>query len=287
MPNDNNSEYHEIAVLTRSVENVLRKLIRFLVGRISLVKLQEMIRFIYVEEAEDRLKIENPRKSVPLTKLAVLTGLDTRALTGTRNSPSYRRPLYKESSFLKEFTPAAAILDSWGSDPRFVDKSTGRPRVLSVTGKTDSFEELFSHTIKARGVTPQSLLERLADSGAVRIDGESGTVELLKQSYLPTHSTDQLGAFEMGYAAAANLIQTIDHNFETPEDDAYKFFQRGAWTYRLSEARKPELRKELAALLGKVEQDGRAILRKFDDEYSTPTQLTAGFSLFYFEDRSR
>ena len=46
----------EAAILTRAVENVFRKLIRLLVGRMSLTKLQEMIRIIFVEESELKLK---------------------------------------------------------------------------------------------------------------------------------------------------------------------------------------------------------------------------------------
>ena len=73
------------AVLTRGIERVMRKLIRFLIGKISLVRLQEMIRFIYVEESERKVQKERPGRDVPLTKLAVLTGLDTRTLAKIRN----------------------------------------------------------------------------------------------------------------------------------------------------------------------------------------------------------
>ena len=62
MPSSQDENLQDAAILTRDVENVFRKLIRFLVGRISLVKLLEMIRFIYVEEAEDNIRAENPVK---------------------------------------------------------------------------------------------------------------------------------------------------------------------------------------------------------------------------------
>ena len=78
------SRYQEADLLARAVENVFRKLIRFLVGRITLVKLQEMIRYIYVEETEKMLRRERPGKNVPLTRLALNTGLDTRTLTRVR-----------------------------------------------------------------------------------------------------------------------------------------------------------------------------------------------------------
>lgn len=286
MPNPDGSDYREIEVLTKSIELVLRKLIRFLVGRISLVKLQEMVRFIYVEEAEDQLKSESLEKNVPLTKLALVTGLDTRILTRTRNHETYRRPFHKKSSFLREFTPAAAILDSWSSNSDFLDPVTKLPRKLTLTGDTHSFEKLFTTTIKSRGVTPQSLLDRLLSGGAIRVNEDEGTVTLIKQSYLPFHSADQLGSFEVGYAAVANLLETIVHNFETGSNEK-KFFQRGVWTHRLAPQRREELKTALTRLLEKTEQEGRETLRILEEAFENPSHITAGISLFYFEDRAK
>ena len=75
MPLTKDEHLQDAAILTRAVENVFRNLIRFLVGRMSLVKLQEMIRFIYVEEAESKLNRERPKHNVTLTRLAILTGI--------------------------------------------------------------------------------------------------------------------------------------------------------------------------------------------------------------------
>lgn len=283
MPSQDRSDFREIETLTRSAENVLRRLIRFLVGRISLVKLQEMVRFIYVEEAEDRLKAESPARNVPLTRLAVVTGLDTRTLTRTRNHDSYRKPFHRKSKFLREFTPAAQILDVWSSNPTYLDPETKLPRKLELSGGSGSFEHLFASTIKSRGVTPQSLLDRLVENGAVRLCNGGGAVELLKPSYLSTHSDDQLGAFEMGYAAAANLMDTIVHNFES-ESEGERFFQRGVWTHRLPSQLSGDLKRELNALLESTEKRGREILRRFEEDFENPSQVTAGISLFYFED---
>ena len=283
MPNRGGNDLREIETLTRSAEIVLRKLVGFLVGRISLVKLQEMVRFIYVEAAEDQLKSESPSKNVALTKLALVTGLDTRTLTRTRNHETYRRPFHKKSAFLREFTPAAQILDVWSSSPKYLDRDTNLPRKLRLSGASDSFEELFTSTIKSRGLTQQSLLDRLLDNGAVRLCEDGESVELVKQSYLPIHSAEQLGAFEMGYAAAANLMDTIVHNFES-DSDAEKYFQRGVWTHRLPAQRRDDLRAVLNSLLERTEKECREVLLGFEEDFENPSQLTAGISLFYFED---
>ena len=88
----NDSRPNNAVLLTRGIEKILRRLVGFLVGKISLVKLQEMIRFIYVEETERKLRVENPGRDIPLTQLALLTGLDTRTLAKTRNDERYRQP---------------------------------------------------------------------------------------------------------------------------------------------------------------------------------------------------
>jgi hypothetical protein len=53
----------DVATLTRAVEKVFRKLIRMLIGKMSLKKLQEMIQIIFVEETEAKLKREAPGKN--------------------------------------------------------------------------------------------------------------------------------------------------------------------------------------------------------------------------------
>ena len=138
------SRHQETVILTKGVENVCRKLVRFLIGRISLVKLQEIIKFIYIEEIESLLQRENPTKNVPLTQFALLSGLDTRTLTKVRNSKAYRQPLHQEVIFLEEITPGASILDTWCSKPPYVDEETGEPLPLDTSGRSPSFQKLFN-----------------------------------------------------------------------------------------------------------------------------------------------
>ena len=284
MPPVQNEHLQDAAILTRAVENLFRKLIRFLIGRISLVKLQEMIRYIFIEEAENKLKKENPSKNISLTKLALLSGIDTRTLTKVRNSEGYRQPLYRESKFLREFTPGAAILDFWSSRQPFVEPRTGKPRVLKISGKDPSFETLFAGCIRGRGVTARSLLQRLAESGAVKIDHEQETVKLLKKSYLPSSSSDQQGSIQMGFSAIGNMLDTVIHNVESPDTGADRLYQQGAWTYRLSPDNREAARQDLRELLTDTDAKARKIISQYEDKNTNPEQITSGISLFYFEE---
>jgi hypothetical protein len=284
MPPVQNENLQEASVLARAVENLLRKLIRFLLGRITLVKLQQMIRFIFVEEAENKLKKESPEKNISLTKLALLSGIDTRTLTRVRNSEGYRQPLYRESKFLREFTPGAAILDYWSSRHPFVEPRSGKPRILNISAGESSFETLFSGCIKGRGVTAKSLLQRLAQSGAVKVDHDKGTVELLKRSYLPSSSSDQQGSIQMGFSAIGNMLDTVIHNVESLETGADRLYQQGAWTYRLSPNNREAIRNNLRRLLEETDQKARSMISQYEDKNANPEQITSGISLFYFEE---
>ena len=284
MPPVHNEHLQDAAILTRAVENLFRKLIRFLLGRISLVKLQEMIRYIFIEEAENKLKKESPRKNISLTKLALLSGIDTRTLTKVRNSEGYRQPLYRESKFLREFTPGAAILDYWSSKRPFVDPQSGEPRILKISGEDNSFEALFSGCIRGRGVTARSLLQRLAESGAVKIDHEQGTVKLLKRTYLPSSSSDQQGSIQMGFSAIGNMLDTVIHNVESLDTGAERLYQQGAWTYRLSPCNQQQIRNSLRQLLAETDKKARKIFSKYEDKNAASEQITSGISLFYFEE---
>jgi hypothetical protein len=284
MPAAPENLHEEAAILTRAIENLFRKLIRFLIGRVSLVRLQELIRYVFVEEIENKLRSESPTKNISLTQLALLSGLDTRTLTKIRNSKNYRRPFHREVTFLREFAPGASILDVWSSKPPYMDESSGAPRTLSILGKSPSFEELFEECGKSRGITYQSLLHRLIDSGAVSMDAEHNEVSLVLKSYLPSDSRDKMGAIELGFAAVGNMVDTVTRNISALDRCEERLYQRGAWTFRLNEQNKSSLRMELRNLLETTDLRARKIIEKYEDPYVNQDQITAGVSMFYFEE---
>jgi hypothetical protein len=285
MPPDKVEHLQDVAILTRAVENVFRKLIRFLVGRISLVKLQEMIRFIYVEESETKLREERPNKDIPLTKLAILTGLDTRTLAKVRNSEGYRRPLYLEKRFLKDMTPESCVLDVWSSNPNYMDSSSGKPKQIAVANEEHSFEQLVRETVTSRGVTVQSVLERLIANKAVKLDKELQQVELLDKIEAPFKAGNEWGALEAGLLHTGSLLDTVFHNFKAVQGGKKTFYQRGCWTHRLNPGDKEIYQQTLREFLKESDDTARNLIIPFEEKVSTDEQLTAGVSMFYFEEQ--
>jgi hypothetical protein len=276
--------HQEAATITKAVEVVCRKLIKFLIGKMSLVKLQEIIRLIFIEEIENKLRAEKPSKSISLSQLALLSGLDTRTLTKIRNSKEYRQPLYSEANFLAEFTPGASILDTWCSKRPYVDEKTGKPKELFLSNNPVSFEALFNESATSRGITYKSLMKRLLESNSIELDQKTNKLKLRKSSYLPTSSDDYLGAIDMGFSALGNMIDTVTRNLRSFESGEERFYQRGVWTLRLSAANKHRLRSTLAGLLESTDNRARSIIERHEDNFSNTDQVTAGVSLFYFEE---
>lgn len=280
-----NSELPEVAVLTYAVENVFRKLIRLLLGKISLKKLQEMMQVIFVEEAEAMLQLERPGKNVPLSTLAVMTGFDTRTLTRIRAGGTYQKPFHEEQRFLSEITPECSVLDVWESHSGYCDPDTGQPAILPLRGEAPSFESLVGEAVSTRGVTVSSFLQRLVASRSVSVDKAAQTVKMINKRFTPFGSKDQTQNARIGMAAVGNLVDTIAHNLKTNKDSGESFYQRGCWTNRLKQSDANRLRTLVRNFLEETDEAARQLIRPFEQESSGRDQMTAGISLFYFEEK--
>lgn len=276
----------EAAVLSRAIENVLRKMVRLLMGRISLIRLQEMLRLVFVEEAESFLKNESPGKNVPMTKLALMTGLDTRTLGRLREEAEKGGAVHESNRFLREITPECSILDYWQVNPKYLNPATGEPQVLPLKGRAPSFESLISETLSSRGVTVSSLLQRLERTKAVEIDRDAATVKMLDSRFWPFLHEGDTAMLEIGLISAGNLVDTISHNIVNKGDKERSFFHRSTWTHRLPVSKRVELRASIRKLLSLSESQVTEVLSSFEENEIDRDQVTVGACLFYFEEEA-
>ena len=275
MPNISEARLQEADLLARAVENVFRKLIRFLVGRISLVRLQEMIRFIYIDEAEKMLRAKRPGQNVPLTQLALHTGLDTRTLTRVREKLYMGEPQY-ETKVLSELTPESAVVEAWASGP-------GRRKVFTYGKEGEGFEKLVRSTIPTRGITIQSIIKRLVDTRSVEQDKDKRTLRLLVDHFSPYLSDDEPNIINAAFSAIANLISTIEFNVKAAAGDE-RLFQRQAWTFRLSPGDRDGFRSGMRELLEEYEKRAMREIEPWEQKRYGKNLLTAGIGLYYFEE---
>ena len=278
MVNISDSRFQEADLLTSAVENVFRKLIRFLVGRMTLVKLQEMIRYIYVEETEKKLKQENPGKNVPLTKLALNTGLDTRTLTRVRRQLEESEQQYRRQ-FLAELTPESAVVEAWANR---VAASGADAAVLNYGSEDAGFETLLRSTISMRGITPQSIIRRLVDTCSIEQDKESQSLRLLVDHYSPYLSDDEPNMINAAFSAISNLLSTIEYNVAADQKD--RLFQRQSWTFRLSPEDRQAFRDAMREMLEHYEEEAMQSIEPWERERYGRELMTAGIGLYYFEE---
>ena len=279
-------DLRDVAILTRAVENAFRKMIRLLIGKMSLKKLQEMIQIIFIEEAETRLKQEKPGKSVALGDIALQTGVDTRTIKKIRTYIATSKPIHQDDTFLDGFMPLFKVFDLWMNDARFFDADTGKPRRLEIEGHGTSFSELVKIAIQSRGLTAQAVLKRLKEIDVVELDTSSGTV-VLKQEDNVFISKDDMDLLEVGLTAIGNLVSTVNHNIQNHLNEDARYFQRGSWNYQFNPENIDRVRSAIHRYLRKMDAQSRDLISSLAEAESQKGQLTAGISMFYFEEGSR
>lgn len=273
----------DASVLTRAVENVFRKIIRMLIGKMSLKKLQEMIQIIFIEETEAKLKRETPGKNVALGDIALQTGVDTRTIKKVRKYIALSKPIHQDDAFLDGFMPLFKVFDLWMNDDRFFDKETGKPKRLQVEGDGNSFSGLVKLAIQSRGLTARAVLKRLKEIDLVDVDARDGSVSL-KQEDNVFISKDGLDLLEVGLTAVGNLVSTVDHNICNHSNEDARYFQRGSWSYKFNPENIDHIRNTIHRYLRKMDTQSRELIFSLADNEGQQGQLTAGISMFYFEE---
>ena len=280
MPSVRASETNAVSVFARTIETVFRKLIRFLVGRVSLANLQEMVRHVYVEEAEKNLRQLSPGKSVPLTKLALVTGIDTRTLAQIRSRIFEHGDRYTQLP-LKELTPESAVVEAWVEMVR-KSENPEKAKILSYDGIDSDFGNLFRSTITSRGVTPQSLIDRLVATNSVEINRNNKELKLIVSEFSPYFADDEPNVVNAALSAISNLVSTVETNVGAPRNE--RLFQRQAWTFRLRPEQRLEFRDVMRRFLEEVDQKARFEMEKWERSEYKNGDVTAGVGYYFFEE---
>lgn len=77
----------DISWLVDAVTRMVRPIVRFSIGRVSCAALVNLIREVYIEEARDYLERQNPDRKVTRSALALLCGMDGRAIKAYEELP--------------------------------------------------------------------------------------------------------------------------------------------------------------------------------------------------------
>ena len=255
--------------ITNAVGLVLRRIVRLMVGTVSFPALIEILKTLYVAEAEK--KIGQGGSKPTMSALALLTGLDTRVVSVVMNKE------YDITLEPKNVCAENALLDMWATDPFFTDNETKQPLVLPIEGRGRTFQGLVLRSI-GRNITIKTVLDKLLASGNIRtISDGIEQVEMLALFYSPI-TNDRANMTDIAFIESSRVLSAAIHNMESEVDSRVP--QQGRWTYRLPPKRYKEFRREARLLLQKQIKEGELLLENFEDSQKQPGQLTVGIGWY-------
>lgn len=260
--------------ITHFLSRVFRKVVRLVVGSVSYPALVEILKALYVEEAQKKLIREGskPTKSA----IALITGLDTRVVTSAL-AQNLETTIQNQN-----VTPENDLIDMWAGDPFFQDPETGGPAALPISGRGRTFQGLVLKAI-GRNITVKTVMDRLLAGGSVRLNqGDIDTVELVSELYLPL-TDDRIRHTEVGLLEASRVLGAVIHNMSS--DPKTLVPQQGRWTYRLNPKRYKEFRKKVRALLSRQINEGESLLEEFEETTKQPGQITVGIGWYQWRDQ--
>lgn len=267
-------ERRNISWLMEAMTRMVRPVVRFAVGRVSCAALINLVREVYVMEARKYLEQQRPDRRVTRSSLALLCGMDGRAIK------------YIEDNQDQEYSPSdvcspALILEMWNKDKAFCDADTGKPAELLIHGPHGTFQRLVSRTA-GRAVTPQTALETLLESGNVELNDDETHVRLVDPVFKPVKASEKT-AIEAGSLAFQFLGKSVVHNTSDRggRDDAW--LQQDRWSYRIPVDRLDIVRKEIRDVLERQISEVEDCLEGEEKTTSEGADCSVGIGWYYWE----
>lgn len=260
------------ARLAAAIERVVRPFIRLIVGRVSCGFLIQQIKRIYIEEARRWIEKNDHNGRVTKSKLAMLSGLDTRTISAIEAQGSN-----PEECTVGDLCAEAGVLYRWTSNPEFQDDQS-EPRLLPIMGKNRSFQSLVGSTI-GRNVTYQTVLERLLESGNVEIEDDE-FVRLISPYYQPVKASQQT-IIDAGSLSIGRLTETVLFNLESG-GKSDRLLQQDRLSRRIAKKDFEELKSRARDLIERQIIEIETLIDSYEVDAETEEQCLFGVGWYQF-----
>lgn len=258
--------------LVTSATRILRGFVKLFMGRMTFDVMVDILRQVMVEEGSKRVAEENDGKVI-LSRVSLLTGIRTQSIKELQQDTAVTTP--------NDLTLEARILGAWFSDEQYADSNTGKPAELIIHGGGCTFQRLVS-SVAGRGVTTQTVLERLESAGNVQVVNEHW-VRLINPHWIYIKSIES-EMLDAGSYNTENQMSTILHNIENAND---RWTERSVWSMSLPTERLPELRNVLNEALKDFYKAAVTKISDHEDEnMTTLSEVLTGVGLYYWERKS-
>lgn len=268
----------DINWLVEAMVRMIRPVVRLAVGRVSCSALVNLVREVYVAEAKAHLKAQNPDRKVTRSSLALLCGLDSRAIAALEDNVN-------KTYSVSDVSSPGYILEMWIKDEDFRDPATGGPSELLIHGPHGTFQRLVSRAA-GRAVTPQTALENLLESGNIGLSKDGTHVRLLDPVYMPVNESERT-TIEAGSLSMSLLGKSIVHNSKRHALNQPPWLQQDRWSYRIPCERLAVLRSDLRDVLKRHVQEVELRLENEEQETEKGAECSIGIGWYYWEERTR
>lgn len=267
----------DINWLVDAMARMIKPIVRLALGRVSCSALVNLVREVYVAEAKAHLKQQNPDRKVTRSALALLCGLDSRAIAALEENAG-------KTYSVSDMSSPAYILEMWVKDEDFRDPLSGEPAELLIHGPHGTFQRLVSRAA-GRAVTPQTALENLIESGNIKLNDEGTHVRLIDPIYMPVNESERT-TIEAGSLSISLLGKSIVHNSRRHALSLSPWLQQDRWSYRIPCDRLATLRADLRTVLKKHIEEVESHLEAEEQETVKGAECSAGIGWYYWEEKS-
>lgn len=257
------------SILLNAVAKMLRPLVRTaLRHEIPYKAFADLLKAVYVDVAANDFLVEGRKQTK--ARISVLTGLNRKEVQRLLEAGL---PLGQDE--IVKHNRCARVISAWYQDERFLED--GQPKELQLDG-AESFATLVKEY--SGDMTVRAVMDELIRTGVA--EATANGVRLLSRSYIPSKSEeDKLRVLGI---SAADLLQTIGYNLESPDAPRYQ-------RYASNEAFPVSKLAALASLSG---EEAQALLVKLDEWMSEQElgadddeeRIRAGIGIYVFEDEN-
>ena len=260
--------------LALAIERIIRPFIKLIVGRVSCGFLIQQVKRIYIEEARAWIENNDANGRVTKSKLAMLTGLDTRTISSFEENA-----VDAADTRLGDLCAEAAVLDAWNSDAKYRDDND-KPDSLPIFGRGVSFQSLVSSTV-GRNVTCQTVLDKLEETENVEVVNDN-FVRMVNPFFQPLDETEE-PVIDYGSTSVGRHLNTVNHNIFCKNKDKRRL-EQNRWSMRIRKGDVVAMESELRTLVEDQILDVEQILVKYEQSDDQENMVSYGVGWFFFSD---
>lgn len=178
---------------------------------VSYTEFARLSKRAFVEAASADYGVRN--RPTNIARVAVMTGLSRKEVSRVRQECRKARATEAPS-----VTIPAAVLNEWHTNPSYLERKSGHPRVLPYSGRGLTFTSLVACV--TRDIPSGAMCRELLRAGAIQMVGSKGLVPL-KRHFIPDAAVEKVVVgLELGLR---RLAETVAFNSDPNREDVRRF----------------------------------------------------------------